>query len=98
MSDERKPTPLPPDSSLTTEEKILNWIESKELQAPAAIFLEMHRPLMPLAWSAAMLAGGFLAPFFGPDYYRKIEALRDPKLMDSMLGKLKKKNEDTRDN
>ena len=69
-------------------EKILRWVERKGLQAPAAMVLEMHRPLAPLAWSAAMLLGGVVAPLFGPDYYEKIEALRDPSLFDGILERL----------
>ena len=71
-------------------QKVLGWIERNRLQMPATLLLEMHRPLMPLAWSAAMLFGGFLAPLFGPEYYQKIEALRDPNLIDRFLDHLKK--------
>ncbi|HUS92345.1 MAG TPA: hypothetical protein VM695_10870 [Phycisphaerae bacterium] len=69
-------------------EGVLRWIERHELQGPAAVVLELHRPLMPLAWTAAVLAGAFVAPLFGPDYYRKIEALRDPALLDRMIRRL----------
>jgi hypothetical protein len=69
-------------------ESVFGWIARKNLQAPAAMVLEMHRPLMPLAWSTAMLFGGVVAPFFGPDYYEKIEALRDPAVLDRLLKRL----------
>lgn len=69
-------------------EGVLRWIERKRLQAPAALVLEMHRPLMPLAWTLAMLAGPALAPFVGPDYYERIEALRDPAALDRLLERL----------
>ncbi len=69
-------------------EGVLRWIERKRLQAPAAAALEMHRPLMPLAWTMAMLAGPALAPFLGPDYYEKINALRDPAMLDRLLKRL----------
>lgn len=69
-------------------EAVLRWIERKRLQAPAALFLGMHRALMPLAWPAAMLLGGILAPLFGADYYEKIEALRDPACLDRVLERL----------
>ena len=67
---------------------LVRWIRGKRLQAPAAFVLEMHRPLMPLAWPAAVMAGTFVAPFFGPDYYEKIEQLRDPAALDCMLERL----------
>ena len=69
-------------------EGVFRWIERAGLGGPAAVVLELHRPLMPLAWTAAMLAGGIVAPLFGPDYWRKIEALRDPKLLDRLLARL----------
>lgn len=76
------------DGSQGLPETILRWVIRKRLQAPAAMLLEMHRPLMPLAWSTAMLFGGVAAPFFGPDYYQKIEALRDPAVLDRLLARL----------
>ncbi|MBM4035751.1 MAG: hypothetical protein FJ291_28765 [Planctomycetes bacterium] len=69
-------------------EAVIRWIERKRLQAPAALFLEMHRPLMPLAWTAAMLASPILAPFLGPDYYERIKALRDPAVVDRLIKRL----------
>ena len=69
-------------------EALLGWIERKQLQAPAAMLLEMHRPLAPLAWTAAMLAGPAIAPFVGPDYYERIQALKDPALLDQLLERL----------
>jgi len=69
-------------------ETFLRWVRRKGLRGPATLLLEMHRPLMPLAWSVAMLAGGVVAPLFGPNYYEKIEALRDPKLLDRLLARL----------
>lgn len=67
---------------------LVRWIRDKKLEAPATLFLEMHRPLMPLAHPAAILCGTVVAPFFGPDYYEQIEALRDPAVLDTLLDKL----------
>ena len=78
-------------------ETLLRWVRRKGLRAPAALLLEMHRPLMPLAWSAAMLVGGVVAPLFGPNYYEKIEALRDPKLLDRLLARLQADDDAQRD-
>ena len=69
-------------------ERVVRWVERKELQAPAVAVLEMHRPLMPVAWTLAMLAGPALAPFLGHDYYEKIKALRDPQALDRLLKRL----------
>ena len=69
-------------------EAVFRWIERKQLHAPAVAVLEMHRPLMPVAWTLAMLAGPALAPFVGPDYYERIKALRDPEMLDRLLKRL----------
>jgi len=97
MTDEHKPVRLPPDGGRAPGEALLEWIKRKDLQVPAEIFLEMHRPLLPLAWSVAILVGGFLAPFFGPDYYQKAEALRDPQFMDRILERLREPKSDDAD-
>ena len=76
------------DGSKGLAETLLRWVERKRLQVPAAMLLEMHRPMMPLAWSAAMVFGGVLAPLLGPDYYERIEALRDPAVLDRLLRRL----------
>lgn len=78
----------PVDGGSGLHETLLRWVIKKRLQAPAAMLLEMHRPLMPLAWSTAVIFGGVLAPFYGPDYYEKIEALRDPALLDRLIKRL----------
>ena len=88
MSDERRPLPPVADGSRALSQTVLRWVKRKNLQVPAAILLEMHRPLMPLAWSIAVLFGGILAPLFGPDYYDKIEVLREPGLIDRILRSL----------
>ena len=88
MSDELDGRVSVPDGSRHPGETLLRWVQRMGLEAPAALLLELHRPLMPLAWSAAMLVGGVAAPLFGPDYYEKIEALRDPALLDRMLERL----------
>jgi hypothetical protein len=94
MSDEPDRPVSAPDVSHNPAETLLRWVERKELQVPAALLLELHRPLMPLAWSAAMLLGGVVAPLFGPDYYERIEALRDPRLLDRMLERLEASSRD----
>ena len=79
------PTPCEPGPG----EALLRWVRGRGLAVPATVLLEMHRPLMPLAWSAAMLVGPFLAPLWGPDYYQRIEALRDPRTLDRVLARLR---------
>ena len=90
MLDQIKAASCPAKAPEPVGNSFLGWIERKELQTPTVLFLEMHRPLLPLAWSAAMLVGGILAPFVGPDYYEKIKKLRDPKLIDKMIDRLEK--------
>jgi hypothetical protein len=77
-----------PSPDLGFLDPLVGWIKAKRLQAPAALVLDMHRPLMPMAFPAAMMAGTFIAPLFGPDYYEKIEALRDPAAVDWLLMRL----------
>jgi hypothetical protein len=76
------------DSNLAFLDTFINWVKKKKLEMPATFFLEMNRPLMPLAHPLALLSGTFIAPFFGPDYYEKIEALKDSKFLDNILDKL----------
>ena len=83
-----KPEGSRADDDFGPLEGVLRWIERKRLQAPAVMLLEMHRPLMPLAWTMATLAGSAVAPFVGPDYYKRIEALRDPAVLDRLLKRL----------
>jgi hypothetical protein len=77
-----------PDPLSSPADRLCEWVRRKKLETPAALFLEVHRPLMPLAWPAAVLVGPFIAPLFGPDYYEKIEALRDPAALDRVLARL----------
>jgi len=94
MSDEREGAPAALDGSPGLAESLLRWVERKRLQAPVALLLAMHRPLMPLAWSLAVLFGAILAPFFGADYYKKIEALREPTALDRVLQRLERSAEE----
>jgi hypothetical protein len=97
MADTQDSGVPPVDVSQQRMEMLLRWVVNKRLQGPATLVLEMHRPLMPLAWSTAMLFGGVVAPFFGPDYYEKIEALRDPALLDRLLKRLQTAGQDEKD-
>ncbi len=69
-------------------EKVLGWVVRKRLQMPAKLFLEMHRPLQPLIWPAAMLVGGIIAPLFGPDYWKKADSLRDTNIIERAIKRL----------
>lgn len=80
-------------SEIPFVDTLVSWIHKKKLATPATFFLEMHRPLMPLAHPAALLCGPFVAPFFGPDYYEKVEALRDPAVLERILNRLADKPE-----
>jgi hypothetical protein len=85
MPESPQDTATRPSPDLDFLDPLVGWIKAKRLQAPAALVLEMHRPLMPMAFPAAVMAGTFIAPCFGPDYYEKIEALRDPAVLDCLL-------------
>ena len=87
-----EPTQSAPE--LAFLDPLIQWIRARGLQAPAVFVLEMHRPLMPLAFPAAVMAGTVVAPFFGPDFYEKIEALRDPAALDWLLKRLQEKGAD----
>ncbi len=69
-------------------EKALGWVVRKRLQMPAKLFLEMHRPLQPFLWPFAMVVGGLVAPLFGPDYWKKIESLRDSNVIERAIKRL----------
>lgn len=97
MADAQDRAAPPVDAGQRAAEWLFRWIVAKRLQAPAAMVLEMHRPLAPLAWPMAMLLGGVVAPFFGPDYYEKIEALRDPAAIDCLLKRLETAGQDEGD-
>ncbi|NQT87740.1 hypothetical protein HQ560_13305 [bacterium] len=90
LSEHREPTARPPGDAGGPGDAFLRWIERKRLQGPASVLLEMHRPLLPLAWPMAMLFSGVLAPFLGRDYVRKLEALRDPAVLDRVLDRLER--------
>jgi hypothetical protein len=78
-----------PTAELSFLDPLVGWIRARGLETPATFVLEMHRPLMPMAYPAAVMAGTFVAPFCGgPEYYEKIEALRDPAALDWMLNRL----------
>ncbi len=80
--------PLESDSSVRAVDSLIRWIKKKKLETPATLFLEMHRPLMPLAHPVAILVGPFIAPFFGPEYYDRIKSLSDPKTLDRLLARI----------
>ena len=92
MADQERPDIQPAYNGIPFGDTLIRWIKKKKLETPATLFLEMHRPLMPLAHPAAVMLGAFVAPLFGPDYYEKIEALRDPKVLDKLLARLADRN------
>lgn len=60
-------------SELTEEEtealiaKATDLVSKRRLQAPAVMFLEMHKPLSNIAANAGVALAPFLVPFFGFD-------------------------------
>jgi hypothetical protein len=90
-----EPESPPSKGKPTATDRIIGWIKSKKLEMPAVLALQMHRPLMPLAWPAAMIFGPLVAPLFGPGFYDKIEALKDPGLLDRLIRRLESDGDDT---
>lgn len=56
---------LTPEERDRLIEKLSSEIKKRGLEAPAALFLEMHKPLANLAGQSSIAFSPFLAPFFG---------------------------------
>lgn len=70
-------------------EKLARGIVVRRLEAPAALFLELNRPLGFIYSQAAFFARPFLNFFLPPaDILAAAEILDDPKAMDSLLRRI----------
>lgn len=58
---------LTKEEETTLIQKLASEITRRGLQAPAVVFLEMHKPLSGLAMNGAIVFSPFVAPFFGID-------------------------------
>lgn len=78
-------------------EKLARAIVARRLQAPAALFIELNRPLGFLFSQAAFFARPFLG-FFLPvaDVESAAEALDDPKALDQLLDRIEELSEQGR--
>ena len=47
--------------------KLATLVRSRKLEAPAIVFLEMHKPISRLAGNALIVFAPFVAPFVGID-------------------------------
>jgi hypothetical protein len=70
-------------------EKLARAIVSRRLEAPAALFLELNRPLGFIYSQAAFFARPFLSFFLSPrDVQAAAEVLDDPKAMQALLDRI----------
>lgn len=78
-------------------EKLARAIVSRRLQAPAALFIELNRPLGFIFSQTAFFARPFLG-FFLPvaDVESAAEALDDPKALDQLLDRIEELSEQGR--
>ena len=70
-------------------EKLARAIVARRLQAPAALFIELNRPLGFLYSQATFFARPFLGFFLAAgDVEAAAEALDDPRAMDQLLARI----------
>ena len=56
-------------------EKAAEEIKKRKLEAPAALFFELHKPLAPIWAQAAIVFSPFTVPFFGFDFVNNYSRL-----------------------
>jgi hypothetical protein len=88
-----------PDTEYTVEEqeqlldRIADQIVRRRLQMPAALFLEMHRPLRFFAGQGLLFASPLLGAFFGLDQIYKFSRLvEDPATVDRLLQRIEERS------
>ena len=70
-------------------EKLSRAILSRRLQSPAALFLELNRPIGFIASQATFFARPFLSFFLAPEEVTAAaEVLADPEALDELLDRL----------
>jgi hypothetical protein len=70
-------------------DKLARAITGRRLQSPAALFVELNRPIGFLASQAAIFARPFLSFFLPPeDVTAAAEILADPAALDQLLARL----------
>src|ERR1051326_8421824 len=87
-----------PDTEYTPEEqeklldRIAEQVVRRRLEMPAALFLEMHRPLRFFAGQGLLLASPLLGAFFGlEEIYKFSRLVEDPGTVDRLLERIEEK-------
>ncbi|MCB0358335.1 MAG: hypothetical protein KDD44_01820 [Bdellovibrionales bacterium] len=62
-------------SSSIAVERIAATLERMRLEAPAILFLELHRPVLPLLHTLALLLEPVATPFFGTERIASLKTL-----------------------
>ena len=72
-------------------------LERRGIDAPAAILLDAHRPLLPLLRQGAIFLGPLLSPLLGPRRHADLRrALDDAGAYDRLLARLAGEHRDGR--
>src|ERR1041385_6276081 len=84
-----------PDTEYTPEEqeklldRIAEQVVRRRLEMPAALFLEMHRPLRFFASQGLLLASPLLGAFFGmEEIYKFSRLVDDPATVDRLMERI----------
>jgi hypothetical protein len=88
-----------PDSEYTPEEqeklldRVAEQVVRRRLQMPAALFLELHRPLRFLAGQGLLLASPLLGSLFGlEEVYKFSRMVEDPHTIDRLLERIEERS------
>jgi hypothetical protein len=80
---------LTPEETDQLIERVATEVESRGLQIPAILFLEMHRPLAGVGSQAALAFSPFIAPFTGMDNLRSFSQLaRNKEALERLICRL----------
>jgi hypothetical protein len=83
---------LPQSPAETAEalvDRLARFVVDRGMEAPAVLFLEMHKPLSFLAGQSALVAAPLLAPFVGMDRLRDLsELLSEPDGIETLLRRI----------
>ena len=92
-----------PDTEYTPEEqeklldRIADQVVRRRLEMPAALFLEMHRPLRFFAGQGLLFMSPVLGAFFGVEQIYKFSRLvEDPATVDRLMQRIEEKSQERR--
>lgn len=82
-------TESPVENAEALLDKLARFVVDRGMEAPAILFLEMHKPLSFLAGQSTLLAAPLLAPFLGMDRLRDLSALlSEPDGIENLLRRI----------